>query len=383
MAVTGRVARGASRIRIPFTWTNFDLPLLVAIAVLSLLGLSAIYSATRGIDPENFNRFYLNRQVLFLAVGVPLFILAALVDYRKLRAFTWPIYFLGMLVLGLVLTPLGVVRNGSRAWFVIGNYQLQPSELAKVVMVIALAHYVARCGGVLDLRQFLTAIGVASGPIVLIALEPDLGTALVYGFIALGVMVVGGAQLRHVAILGASGVTALAVFLNSSFVRDYQRQRLVSIIDPPREGIDIFNVEQSQIAIGNGGLSGLGYGQGTQTRSGLVPAQETDFIFTVIGEDLGFVGSAATLAVITLLLLRIWRIARTSEDLFGTLLSAGVFCTILYQSFQAVGMAVGIMPVIGVPLPLVSYGGSSALSTLIALGLVFNVSLRRDRPLDG
>lgn len=383
MAVVSKVARGASRLRIPFTWTNFDLPLLVAIAVLSLLGLSAIYSATRGIDPENFNRFYLNRQLLFLVVGVPLFILAALVDYRKLRAFTWPIYLLGMLVLGLVLTPLGVVRNGSRAWFVIGNYQLQPSELAKVVMVLALAHYVARCGGVLDLRQFLTALGVAFGPIVLIALEPDLGTALVYGFIALGVMVVGGAQLRHVAILGACGVTALAVFLNSSLVRDYQRQRLVSIIDPPREGIDIFNVEQSQIAIGNGGLRGLGYGQGTQTRSGLVPAQETDFIFTVIGEDLGFVGSAATLAVITLLLLRVWRIAKTSEDLFGTLLSAGVFCTILYQSFQAVGMAVGIMPVIGVPLPLVSYGGSSALSTLIALGLVFNVSLRRDRPLDG
>ncbi len=371
------------RLKVPFKWSNFDLPLLGATAALSLLGLAAIYSATRGIDPESFNRFYLNRQILFVVAGAALLLAVAVVDYRKLRSAAWPVHVLTMLALGLVLTPLGTERNGSQAWFVVGDYQIQPSELAKAGLIFTMAHYVSRCGGFLSLRQFVTALGIASGPIVLIAVEPDLGTALVFSVVALGILLVGGAQLRHVAVLAVAGVTALVVFLNSGLIREYQRQRLVSIIDLPGEGIDVFNVEQSQIAIGNGGLTGLGFGQGTQTRSGLVPAQETDFIFTVIGEDLGFIGSAVALSVISLLLWRIWRTARTANDLFGTLLAAGVFCLILYQSFQAAGMSVGIMPVVGIPMPLLSYGGSSALSTFISLGLVFNVALRRDRPLSG
>ncbi len=375
-------ARDVRKTKVPFTLTHFDLPLLVSTAALSLLGLAAIFSATRGIDPEEFNRFYLNRQTLFLIVGVLLLGAVAVVDYRKLRLAAWPIYLISAAVLGLVLTPLGSERNGSQAWFVVGDYQIQPSEMAKVVLIFSLAHYLARCGGVLSLRQFLTALVVTAVPVVLIAFQPDLGTALVYAVVSLGMMIVAGAQLRHVAVLAVMGVTALGVVLNSNLIREYQRQRLVSIIDPPRTGIDVFNVEQSQIAIGNGGLTGLGYGRGTQTRSGLVPAQETDFIFTVIGEDLGFVGSAAALAVLGLLIWRTWKTARVAGDLFGCLIATGVFCMILYQSFQAAGMSVGIMPVIGVPMPLLSYGGSSALSVFLAIGLVFNVSLRRDRPLD-
>ena len=374
--------RDVRKTKVPFTLTHFDVPLLVSAAALSLLGLAAIFSATRGIDPEEFNRFYLNRQILFLIVGAFLLGAVAAVDYRKLRIAAWPIYLLSVVVLGLVLTPLGSERNGSQAWFVIGDYQIQPSEMAKVVLIFSLAHFLARCGGVLSLRQFLIAIALTAAPVVLIAFQPDLGTALIYAVISLGMMIVAGAQLRHVAVLAAAGITALGVVLNSNLIREYQRQRLVSIIDPPRAGIDVFNVEQSQIAIGNGGLTGLGYGRGTQTRSGLVPAQETDFIFTVIGEDLGFVGSAAALAVLSLLIWRTWKTARVAGDLFGCLIAAGVFCMILYQSFQAAGMSVGIMPVIGVPMPLLSYGGSSALSIFLALGLVFNVSLRRDRPLD-
>ncbi len=377
-----KTAQSVRKIRIPFTLTHFDAPLLVSTGALSLLGLAAIFSATRGIDPEDFNRFYLNRQALFLVVGAALLVAVAGVDYRKLRVAAWPIYLVGMVVLGLVLTPLGVERNGSQAWFVIGDYQIQPSEMAKVVLIFNLAHFLARCGGVLSLRQFLAALAITAGPVVLIALQPDLGTALVYAVVSLGMMIVSGAQLRHVAVLAVLGVTTLGVILNSGIIREYQRQRLVSIIDPPEAGAGVFNVEQSQIAIGNGGLTGLGYGQGTQTRSGLVPAQETDFIFTVIGEDLGFVGSATALVVMSLLIWRIWRTARVAGDLFGCLIAVGVFCMILYQSFQAAGMSVGIMPVIGVPMPLLSYGGSSALSTFLALGLVFNVSLRRDRPLD-
>lgn len=375
-------ARDVRKTRVPFTLTHFDVPLLLSTAALSLLGLAAIFSATRGIDPEEFNRFYLNRQALFLIVGALLLGAVAVVDYRKLRLAAWPIYLISAAVLGLVLTPLGSERNGSQAWFVVGDYQIQPSEMAKVVLIFSLGHFLARCGGVLSLRQFLTALAITAVPVVLIAFQPDLGTALVYAVVSLGMMIVAGAQLRHVAVLAVAGITSLGIVLNSNLIREYQRQRLVSIIDPPRTGIDVFNVEQSQIAIGNGGLTGLGYGQGTQTRSGLVPAQETDFIFTVIGEDLGFVGSAVALAVLGLLIWRTWKTARVAGDLFGCLIATGVFCMILYQSFQAAGMSVGIMPVIGVPMPLLSYGGSSALSVFLAIGLVFNVSLRRDRPLD-
>ncbi len=359
------------------SWVHVDVILLAATAALTLCGIALIYSATRGIDPAAFSRFHLERQALFAVVGALLGTVAAVVDYRRLRPLVWPLYGITLLALALVLTPLGSVRQGARAWFVFGGYQVQPSEFAKLAIIVVLAHYAARCGGRMSLRQLLTALVLVAGPALLILAEPDAGTAVVFAIIAMGVLLVAGAQVRHILLATALGLIGLGFVLSSDLVQEYQRERIESIVNPGGDPGDTFNLEQAQIAIGNGGLTGQGYGQGTQTRSGLVPAQETDFIFTVLGEELGFLGSVVILGLLAVLLWRIWRSARVAGDLFGSLLSTGVLCMILFQIFQTVGMAAGIMPVIGIPLPLLSYGGSSLLTTMMSLGIVLNVSMRR------
>ena len=359
------------------SWVHVDVILLAATAALTLCGIALIYSATRGIDPDAYSRFYLQRQSLFAVTGGLLGMVAAVVDYRRLRPLVWPLYGITLLALLLVLTPLGSVRQGARAWFVLGDYQVQPSEFAKLAIIVILAHYGARCGGRMSLRQLVTALALVAGPALLILMEPDAGTAVVFAIIAMGILLVAGAQARHILVATVIGLVGLGLVLGSDLVREYQRERLRALLNPGGDPGDTFNIEQAQIAIGNGGLTGLGYGRGTQTRSGLVPAQETDFIFTVLGEELGFLGSVAVLGLLAVLLWRIWRSARVAGDLFGSLLSTGVLCMILFQVFQTVGMAAGIMPVIGIPLPLLSYGGSSLLTTMVSLGIVLNVSMRR------
>ena len=359
------------------SWVHVDVILLMATAALTLCGIALIYSATRGIDPDAYSRFYLQRQSLFAVTGGLLGTVAAVVDYRRLRPLAWPLYGIALLALLLVLTPLGAVRQGARAWFVVGDYQVQPSEFAKIAIIVILAHYGARCGGRMSLRQLVTALVLVAGPALLILREPDAGTAVVFAIIAMGILLVAGAQARHILVATVIGLVGLGLVLSSDLVREYQRQRLRAIVNPGGDPGDTFNIEQAQIAIGNGGLTGQGYGRGTQTGSGLVPAQETDFIFTVLGEELGFLGSVAVLGLLAVLLWRIWRSARVAGDLFGSLLSTGVLCMILFQVFQTVGMAAGIMPVIGIPLPLLSYGGSSILTTMVSLGIVLNVSMRR------
>ena len=358
-------------------WLHADLILVLATVALTLFGIGMIYSATRGIDPDAYSDFHLQRQSLFAVVGGLLGALAAAVDYRRFRSPAWPLYGATLLVLALLLTPLGVERQGTRAWFTFGGYQVQPAEFGKLAMIVVLSHYAARFGGRLTLRPLLGALGLVAAPMVLILLEPDAGTAVVYAVIAMGVLLVAGAQARHIVVATVLGLTGLGLVLNSGLIEEYQRQRIESIVNPSGDGGDTFNIEQAQIAIGNGGLTGHGYGQGTQTRSGLVPAQETDFIFTVVGEELGFLGSVVALGLLAVLLWRIWRSARVAGDLYGSLLSTGVLCMVLFQVFQTVGMAAGIMPVIGIPLPLLSYGGSSLLTTMMALGVVLNVSMRR------
>ena len=359
------------------SWVHLDVVLLLVTAALTLAGIALIYSATRGIDEDAYNVFYMERQSLFAVVGTVLAMLAAVVDYRRLRSVVWPIYGLTLLALIFVLTPLGATRRQTQAWFEIGNYQVQPSEFAKLGLIVVLAHYGARCGGRLNLRQLMMALGLVAVPILLILLEPDAGTALVFVVITMGVLLVAGARPRHIVAFTVIGLVGMGVILSSDLVQQYQRDRLSSIVDPQGFEVDSFNLEQAQIAIGNGGLTGQGYGQGTQTRSGLVPAQETDFIFTVVGEEMGFLGGVVVLGLLAVLLWRIWRAARVAGDLFGSLLATGVLCMILFQVFQTVAMSAGIMPVIGIPLPLLSYGGSSILTTFMSLGFVLNVSMRR------
>lgn len=367
-------------------WLHIDIvPALVSLC-LSMLGLAMIYSATRGRDMDNYDRFFLERQTMWVMVGAGLLVLMALVDYRQLFTLT-PLIYIGGVVLLLFVRAFGTVRNGARSWFALGSFGFQPSELVKLAVIVALAWWLSRFDEVLSGQEFGVAVGIAGLPIALVVVQPDIGTAMVYAIIAGCMMLIGGAKLQHLTLLLAVTVTLVVIAANSPLLQEYQKERLEGFLDFGGASLaDTWNVDQAQIAIGNGGLTGLGYGKGTQTNSRLVPEQETDFIFTVIGEELGFIGGVATLALFGLLLWRLYRVCVIAGDKFGALISVGVLAMLTFQMFQSIGMTMGLVPVTGIPLPFVSYGGSSALTSFLAIGLVGSVHMRRyqaqiDRPL--
>jgi rod shape determining protein RodA len=360
-------------------WLHIDPLGALAGLGLAVIGAIMVYSATRGTDPEAFNTFYLERQVTFIVLGVGLMVVAAALDYHYLRLWSWPIYGFSIALLVAVLSPLGVEVNGAQAWFELGSIQLQPAEFAKLAVIVALAAYMSRYEGVLGLKQTIAALVIAGAPMALILRQPDVGTVLIFAVIAFAMLLIGGVRIRHLIVVVVIGAIGITLVVNSPLLQEYQRDRLTSFISPEENSVEAYNQEQAQIAIGNGGLTGAGFGEGSQTRGGLVPEQQTDFIFSVIGEELGFVGGAITLGLFAILLWRVWRTAKVASDLFGTLLCVGVFAMLIFQMFQSVGMTLGIMPVTGIPLPFVSYGGSSALTSFIAIGIVLNVHMRRYR----
>jgi len=307
-------------------------------------------------------------------------VLTSLVDYRRYRDLA-PVLFLGTCtLLAVVVSPLGSERKGTQAWFQLGPFQLQPSEFAKLALIVGLAAVIAQFREEIDVRRLLAALAVVGVPLAMIMLQPDLGTGLVLVAIAAGVLLVGGVEPRHLAALTVVGALGVAFVLNSDLLADYQRDRLTTFLNQSDdEGLrdDAYNLDQSKIAIGAGGPFGRGLFNGTQTRLDNVPEQHTDFIFTAVGEELGFVGAGTLLALFAILIWRIWRTAQLARDDFGSLVCVGVLCMLLFQIFENVGMTMGIMPITGITLPFVSYGGSSLLSTFVAVGLVLNVHARR------
>ncbi len=381
-----RVVRPESSLsRVP----RLDWLLLVATALLLGLGTLLVWSATAerdlltGGDPQAF----LRKHLVNIAIGLVLWVLVTATDHRWIRILA-PLVYVGSLV-GLVLVlVMGSTINGSRSWIVIGGMSIQPAEFAKLAMVIGMALVVAertegswrrRDVGDLDVVGML---GVAALPAMLIMLQPDLGTMLVLVATVVGVIAASGAPLRWLVGLAAGGVLVAAAAVRLGMLKDYQIDRFMAFTDPTLDPqVAGYNTEQARIAIGNGGVFGQGLFDGSQTQSGFVPEQQTDFIFTVAGEELGLVGAAV---VIGLLAVVIWRglvIASQAEDLFGRLAAAGVACWFGFQAFQNIGMCLGIMPVTGVPLPLVSYGGSSMFATLMAVGLLQTIHLRTQRSL--
>lgn len=359
-------------------WYHLDPIVLVAPGLLALMGLAAVYSSTRGTDPLAYDTHYVERQVLFVVLGLFLMGVTVAIDYQRLRKLSLGFYVVGVGALVAVLSPLGSEINGAQAWFELGSFGLQPSEFMKLGLIVFLAAYLARFDGELGLGHLLGALGLAGLPLLLILRQPDVGTALVFIVVVMAMLLMGGAKLRHLALLALAGVTMVVLVVNSPLLEDYQRDRLTTFINPDSSDTEAgFNQAQAQIAIGNGGLTGTGYGQGEQTRSGLVPEQETDFIFTAIGEELGFVGSCVVLGLFALLVVRVWRAAQLAKDSFGTLVCVGILAMIVFQMFQSIGMNTGIMPVTGIPLPFISYGGSSSLVSFISIGLVVSVRMRR------
>ncbi|HEX9968795.1 MAG TPA: rod shape-determining protein RodA [Acidimicrobiales bacterium] len=361
-------------------WAHVDLLLVVSVVLIAALGALMVYSATRrrleaeGIDP----RFYLNRQLVFVVLGIGVMVAMTLVDYRFFRDRAAVVYPATVGLLLLVLTPLGSSSKGAQAWFQVGAFQFQPSEWAKIALIVCLAAYASLHRGDLDARRLAVVVGLAALPMALILQQPDLGTDLVFAAILLGMLAVAGARPRHMAVLGLIGLVGVIAVLQLGLLKEYQRERLTAFLDPQGDTQrSTYNLNQSKIAIANGGLLGRGLFQGSQTNLSYVPEQHTDFIFTVVGEELGLVGSALLLTLFAVVVWRTWRAAALARDLSGTLICIGVLAMFVFQVFENVGMTMGIMPITGIPLPLMSYGGSSTLAAFAAVGLVLNVHMRR------
>ena len=284
-------------------WYHLDPLVALAAVALAGLGIASIYSSTRGTDPLDYNTFYLERQTLFVVIGIGMGTVAALVDYQRLRLLAPFLYALSLVLLIAVLSPLGSEVTGAQAWFNFAGFGIQPSEFAKLAVIVMLASYLSRFDGDLNVRQLVVALVIPLVPMMLILQQPDVGTILVFIAIIMGMLWIGGARLSHIAVMTVTGVGLLAGVLSSPLLADYQRDRLTVFVDGDITDSGAgFNQGQAQIAIGNGGFSGKGYGLGDQTRSGLVPEQETDFIFTVIGEELGFIGSMLVLGLFGILI---------------------------------------------------------------------------------
>jgi len=363
---------------------GLDWLLMGAVLGLVTLGSLLVWSATShredltGADPTA----YLKKQLVNVAIGLVLMVIVLATDHRWVRIVAPFVYVASVAGLALVLT-MGTTINGSQSWLEVGGMSIQPSEFAKLAVVIGMALWVAERADVRKNRpggstgNVVGMLVIAGIPASLIMLQPDLGTMLVLSATVFGVLAVSGAPRRWLVLLGAGGVTAAAAAIASGFLKQYQIDRFLAFtnpdLDPRGAG---YNVEQARIAVGNGGLFGQGLFDGSQTRAGFVPEQHTDFVFTVAGEELGMVGAGVLIALLAVVIWRALAIATRTDDVFGRLAAAGIACWFGFQAFQNIGMCLGIMPVTGVPLPFVSYGGSSMFAGMLAIGLLQNVHLR-------
>jgi rod shape determining protein RodA len=361
-----------------------DWPLLLAVLGLCAVGGALIWSATKqpALDAHTDPQAFLKKHIVNVVIGLVLCGGAALVDYRMLRAYAPILYVLSILGLVAVLSPLGSTINGSHSWIVLpAGFSVQPSEFAKVAVVLGMSMLLAeKRDAESEPRDsdVMLALVVAAVPLALVMLQPDLGTALVVCALVLGVIAVSGAPIRWVIGLVISAGLVAVVAIQVGVLKSYQLDRFRAFMDPTADPKGAgFNVRQAQIAVGSGGLHGQGLFHGAQTQGQFVPAQQTDFIFTVAGEELGFIGAAGIILLLCIVLWRAGRIAANAEDLFGRLVATGIICWFAFQAFENIGMTVGIMPVTGVPLPFVSYGGSSMFANMLAIGLLQNVHMRR------
>jgi len=359
----------------------------VGVLVLILaFGLLIMTSAGFGITSDPY--YYLKKQAFFLAVGIALAVFILYFDYTLLQQYSLYIYGAAILMLVLVLV-FGTEVRGTTGWISIGGLPpLQPAEFTKILLIIAFADFLGRRKGELNsLSQFLPCFAYMGLPVILILMQPDLGTALVYLVITVVMMYMAGANSRLLGslIIGFVGVIALWLFLHFQYgmwlpLDDYQIKRLAVFIDPYQDGKGGrgagWNTIQSLIAIGAGGLTGSGLFNGTQVQLNFLPEHHTDFIYAVIGEELGFIGASLLLFLYALLLFRALIISSKSRELYGTLIVSGIIAMWLFHIFENIGMCIGLMPVTGIPLPFVSYGGSNMLTNMIAVGLILGVNIR-------
>ncbi len=370
------------------TWQRLDVVVVGSTAALLVLGSLLVWSATAGRAAltGGDGSEYIVRHLTNMAVGLVLAALIAATDHRWVRIWAPVVYLGGVIGLGLVLSPLGAVINGSRSWILVGGLSIQPAEFAKLGVVAGMALLLAertearRSAASLRGWDVLAALAIAAVPAALIMAQPDLGTLLVLAATVFGLLAVAGAPRRWLVGLVAAALAGTVAAVQLGVLQGYQLLRFEAFINPALDPQGAgYNTVQARIAIGNGGLFGQGLFHGSQTQSGFVPEQHTDFVFTVAGEELGLVGAGALIALLLALLWRACRIAVRADDMFGRLAGGGIVCWFGFQAFQNIGMCLGIMPVTGVPLPLVSYGGTSMFASLMAVGLLLNIHLRTER----
>ena len=376
--------QGFRRTRSTQSFWGFDPILTVAVGLLLFIGTLLVYAATRdwyaanGLDPE----YYLTRHVINIVIGILLAWGTTVIDYRMLRAYTPIVWGLGVIGLTAVLIPgLGSEVNGAQAWIPLpGGFQIQPAELAKISIIVGMSLILSERGHDSDIpssQNVIQSLAVAALPVLLILLQPDMGTVFIISCSVLTIIAASGASGRWVLALILVAVVGVFGAVQSGVIDQYQVKRLQSFVNPNADTQGSgYQLRQARITVGSGGLIGTGLFNGPQTNGRFVPEQQTDFILTVAGEELGFIGSGFILLLYLILLMRAFSIARRTSDPFGRLVCMGVIAWFSFQLFENIGMTLGLMPMTGVPLPFISYGGSSMFATLIGFGLLQNVHAR-------
>jgi rod shape determining protein RodA len=366
--------------RVSVVWRAFDLQLATYAALLLCFGLAMAYSntSTAGLGIFDGGSVFL-RALMWTAIALAVFLVATSFDYHWLKTFAWPLYIIQLGLLVVTLAIGGGVGGASR-WVSIFGLQFQFSELAKVLMIVVLANYLGSRVGRLGSLWSMVGAGILAGPpFLLVLLQPDLGTALVFGAILVATLFMSGASLRWLGIL-AAGAAAAFPFVWTYVLADYQKARLTAFLNPLADiqgtGYQLY---QAQIAVGSGGWFGKGLTNGTQNALGLLPVQDTDFVFAILAEELGFLGALVVLGLFVALLWRVLATGWRSKDPFGTIFACGVAAMLLFQLFVNVGMVIGIMPITGIPLPFISHGGASLISIALALGILESINVRQGR----
>jgi len=365
---------------------RMDWLLVLVVAGLSAIGVLLVWSATQpallaaGLDPHT----YLKKQLLWVVIGLFLMVAVSFIDSRQLRSWAPLVYGATLLGLLAVLSPLGSDINGAHAWISLpGGFQVEPSEFAKVALVLIIATVFSNWrGGTPGLRSVLVALACAAPLMALVVIEPALGVAMVLSVVTASMIVLSGTKLRILAALAAIVGVVVAAAGGLHLLKSYQLTRFTSFLHPAADLSGAgYNAAQAKIAVGSGGMFGTGLFHGQLVAGNFVPSQQTDFIFTVVGEELGFVGTITIVVLLGIVIVRALRIATRADDLFGMLVASGVAVWFAFQSFVNIGMTIGITPITGLPLPFVSYGGSAVFADMIAIGML--QSVRRHRSVFG
>jgi len=377
-AEPGRFA-DVSRRTVGAIWRAYDLQLTTYAALLGAVGLVMAYVNTvESGSAALSNGSVFSRALIWSGLAIVVFLVATAFDYQWIKTFAWPLYGLNIALLLLTLA-IGAGVGGSARWIALGPLTFQFSELAKILMIGVLAAYLGNREGRLDsVGSILGAVLLIIPPWLLVMRQPDLGTSLCLLAILAGMLFMSGASLKWL-LAGASGVL-LSIPIALNFLQDYQRARILSFINPTADTQGAgWQVLQAQIAVGAGGLPGTGLTNGTQSRGQFLPVQESDFVFAVLAQELGFIGSLVVFLLFIALLWRVLVAAWRSQDPFGMLYASGVASMLLFQIFVNVGMVVGILPVTGIPLPFISHGGASLVSIALGLGVIQSVNIRQQR----